>query len=177
MRLFVGVEPTPDFRAALSEVQTRLLAAGAEGRYLPPSNLHMTLAFIGEWPEDVTEVLPAVPKPFSVTLSGLGVFTGSKVLWAGVRPSPELNSLAAEVRKRLDAAEIPYDRQSFNPHITLIRKPVLPDGGILTSVQAPPVSMTVREVCLYQSVHEADGMKYTVIGRSGGNAGPENKKE
>lgn len=167
MRLFVGVEPTPDFRAALAEVQTRLLAAGAEGRYLPPSNLHMTLAFIGEWPEDVTDVLPAVPKPFSVTLSGLGVFTGAKVLWAGVRPSPELNGLAAEVRKRLDAAEIPYDRQSFNPHITLIRKPVLPGGEILTAVQAPPVSMTVREVCLYRSVREADGMKYTVIGRSG----------
>jgi hypothetical protein len=51
--------------------------------------------------------------------------------------------------------------------MTLIRKPVLPDGGILTSVQVPPVSMTVKEVCLYQSVHEAEGMKYTVIGRSG----------
>ena len=167
MRLFVGVEPTPDFRAALAEVQTRLFAAGAEGRYLPPSNLHMTLAFIGEWPEDVMEILPAIPKPFSITLSGLGVFTGAKVLWAGVRPSPELNGLAAEVRKRLDAAEIPYDRQSFNPHITLIRKPVLPGGEILTSVQAPPVSMTVKEVCLYRSVHEVDGMKYIVIGRSG----------
>ena len=123
MRLFVGLEPTPDFRAALSEVQTQLRAAGVEGRYLSPLNLHMTLAFIGEWPEDVTGALPDITEPFSITLSHLGVFTGAKVLWAGMNLSPELNDLAAKVRKQLDAADIPYDRQSFNPHITLIRKP------------------------------------------------------
>ena len=166
MRLFVGVEPTPDFRAALSEVQMQLRAAGVEGRYLSPLNLHVTLAFIGEWPEDVTGVLPDITEPFSITLSHLGVFTGAKVLWAGISPSPELNDLAAKVRKQLDAADIPYDRQSFNPHITLIRKPVLPYEQVLTDVQAAPISMIVKEVCLYQSVHEAEGMKYTVIGRA-----------
>ena len=166
MRLFVGLEPTPDFRAALSELQMRLQAAGIEGRYLSPMNVHMTLAFIGEWPEDVTEVLPGVTEPFSITLSHLGVFTGAKVLWAGIKPSRELNDLAAKVRKQLDAAGIPYDRQSFNPHITLMRHPILPSEQVLTYIQVPPASMIVKEVCLYQSTHEADGMKYTVIGRS-----------
>ena len=165
MRLFVGLEPTPDFRAALSEVQSRLRVAGVDGRYLSPSNLHMTLAFIGEWPEKVTETLPGVTEPFSITLSHLGVFTGAKVLWAGIKPSQELNDLAARVRMRLDAVGIPYDRQSFNPHITLIRKPFLPDEQLLTDIQIPSTSMIVKEVCLYQSTHEADGMKYTVIGR------------
>ena len=165
MRLFVGLEPTPDFRGALAEVQERLRAAGVAGRYLSPSNLHMTLAFIGEWPEDVTETLPGVTEPFSITLSHLGVFTGAKVLWAGINPSQELNYLAARVRMRLDAAGIPYDRQSFNPHITLIRKPIHPNEQLLTDVQIPSASMIVKEVCLYQSTHEADGMKYTVIGR------------
>ena len=165
MRLFVGLEPTPDFRGALAEVQERLQAAGVDGRYLSPSNLHMTLAFIGEWPEDVTETLPDITEPFSITLSHLGVFTGAKVLWAGIKPSQELNDLAARVRMRLDAVGIPYDRQSFNPHITLIRKPILPNEQLLTDIQIPSTSMIVKEVCLYQSAHEADGMKYTVIGR------------
>ena len=165
MRLFVGLEPTPDFRAALSELQTQLLTAGVDGRYLSPVNLHMTLAFIGEWPENVTEALPRITEPFSITLSHLGVFTGAKVLWAGIKPSQELNDLAARVRMRLDAVGIPYDRQSFNPHITLIRKPILPNEQLLTDIQIPSTSMIVKEVCLYQSAHEADGMKYTVIGR------------
>ena len=42
-----------------------------------------------------------------------------------------------------------------------------PDFRAALADQAPPVSMTVKEVCLYRSVHEAAGMKYTVIGRSG----------
>jgi 2'-5' RNA ligase len=70
------------------------------------------------------------------------------------------------LRKQLDAADIPYDQQSFNPHITLIRKPILPREEVLTSINVPPASMIVKEVCLYQSIHEADGMKYTVIGRA-----------
>ena len=166
MRLFVGLEPTPDFRTALSGLQMQLRAAGVDGRYLAPSNLHMTLAFIGEWPEDVTGLLPVISKAFPITISHLGVFTGAKVLWAGVQPSQELYDLAMDVRKRLDDSGIPYDHQEFNPHITLIRKPNLPGADTLSSVQVTPATMMVRQVCLYQSVHEEDGMKYTVIGRA-----------
>ncbi|MBO7423173.1 MAG: RNA 2',3'-cyclic phosphodiesterase, partial [Oscillospiraceae bacterium] len=56
MRLFTGIRPSDDFRAALAVLQDSLRAAGITGRYLEPSNLHMTLAFIGEWPEDITQV-------------------------------------------------------------------------------------------------------------------------
>ncbi len=166
MRFFVGVEPTPDFRAALFDLQMQLQAAGVDGRYLLPSNLHLTLAFIGEWPEYVKEAMPVITKPFSITISHLGIFSGAKVLWAGIRPSPALNALAVKVRNQLDVADIPYDRQGFNPHITLIRKPILPSEQVLTAIQVAPASMIVQEVCLYQSIHEAGGMKYTVIGRS-----------
>ena len=167
MRLFIALEPTPEFRDALAELQDRLKAAGVEGRYLIPSNLHLTLAFIGEWLEDVSQILPIVENPFTITLSHLGVFTGAKVLWAGVEPSVELNALAERVRKELDEREIPYDHQGFYPHITLARKPVLPSEDALISVQVPRSSMIVREVCLYQSVHEADGMRYSIIGKAG----------
>ena len=167
MRIFVALEPSESFRAALGELQARLKAAGVEGRYLAPANLHMTLAFIGEWPEDAAGALISPGKPFSVTLSGLGIFPKAKVLWAGVAPSLELNTLAEQVRERLDEMGIPYDRQSFNPHITVVRKPVLPEEGILRGIRIPEADMTVRETCLYRSVREEEGMRYLVIGRSG----------
>lgn len=47
MRLFIGLQPSQQFREALSLVQDSLRANGVTGRYLDPSNLHMTLAFIG----------------------------------------------------------------------------------------------------------------------------------
>ena len=79
MRLFAGIRPTGEFRTALSLLQERLLSAGVTGRYYDPADLHMTLAFIGEWPDDVTPVLPPVETPFSITLSRPGLFPEAKV--------------------------------------------------------------------------------------------------
>ena len=167
MRLFIALEPTRAFRSALSELQDRLCSAGVAGRYLEPSNLHLTLAFVGEWPEDITPLLPAVGASFPVALSHIGIFERARVLWAGIEPSDQLNRLAAHVRRNLDAAAVPYDRQAFNPHITLIRKPVLPREETLPQIREPHAVMNVREVCLYRSDHIETGMRYTVIGRSG----------
>ena len=164
MRLFVGLRPAETFRAALKGAQDRLRAAGVEGRYLDPANLHLTLAFIGEWPEDVTPVLPAVTEPFEIELAGPGIFPEAKVLWAGVKPSTALDRLAGEARDRLAANRIPFDPKPFNPHITLVRKPLLPAGLVLPETVFPAAAMTVKEVCLYRSERGENGMKYTVIG-------------
>lgn len=166
MRLFVALEPSPDFREALAAVQSRLQAIGVTGRYLSPSNLHLTLAFIGMWPENVSGLLPRVPQPFSITLSCLGVFPEAKVLWAGVKPSEALENLAADVRRVLSGAGVPFDRKNFNPHITLLRKPHIPEQVHFTEIEVPPAVMTVRDVCLYRSDRTERGMAYTVIGRS-----------
>ena len=166
MRLFVGLEPSPAFRAALYDLQERLRGAGVDGRYLDPANLHMTLAFIGEWPEAVSVPLPRVEAPFSIALSHVGMFQRARVLWAGIVPCEALDVLAGRVRQCLDAAGIPYDPQPFNPHITLIRKPVLPEESLLSVLRPLPAEMTVSQVCLYQSARGEDGLHYTVIGRS-----------
>ena len=164
MRLVVGLRPAETFRAALKGAQDRLRAAGVEGRYLDPANLHLTLAFIGEWPEDVTPVLPAVMEPFEIELAGPGIFPVAKVLWAGVKPSAALDCLAGEARDRLAANRIPFDPKPFNPHITLVRKPLLPAGLVLPETVFPAAAMTVKEVCLYRSERGENGMEYTVIG-------------
>ena len=166
MRLFAAIQPSPAFQAALEEAQKRLQAAGVTGRYRDPSGLHLTLAFIGEWPEDVTDILPAVRTPFSIALSHVGFFPEANVLWAGVTPCADLDGLAKQVRLRLADQGIPFDRKDFYPHITLARKPLVPEGTALSDIPVPPASMQVREVCLYRSDRGANGMTYTVIGRS-----------
>ena len=168
MRLFAAIQPSPSFRDALAELQGRLRAAGVAGRYREPESLHLTLAFIGEWPDDVTEILPAVRRPFPLTLSHPGVFSRANVLWAGVEPSEELDELAEKVRNSLAGKGIPFDGKPFCPHITLARKPAVPEGVLLPEIAVPRAAMTVRDVCLYRSDRGANGMEYTVIGRSGG---------
>ena len=167
MRLFIALEPDSPFREALCRVQDRLRAAGVCARYYDAENLHLTLAFIGQWPQDVTALLPRVEEPFPVVLSQPGVFPKANVIWAGVEPSDALDRLAERVRRALDEARIPYDRQPFRPHITLGRKPIVPEGVELSRIAVPPAVMTVREACLYRSDRGENGMIYTVIGRGG----------
>ena len=93
------------------------------------------------------------------------------MLWAGVEPCKELDLLAKQVRHRLADAGIPFDRKGFNPHITLARKPFVPEKVILSEIPVPRVSMIVDDVCLYRSDRGKDGMVYTVIGSSSENAG------
>ena len=166
MRLFAAVQPSPGFRAALADLQERLRAAGVTGKFREPDGLHLTLAFIGDWPEDVTEILPEVGKPFTVTLSHLGIFPEANVLWAGIAPSEELDNLAKQVRRRLADEGIPFDRKRFSPHFTLARKPSVPERVILSEIAVPKVSMIVDDVCLYRSDRGKNGMVYTVIGSS-----------
>jgi 2'-5' RNA ligase len=163
MRLFVGLRPSEAFRSALSELQSGLQDAGIAASYLDPSNFHMTLAFIGEWPENVTDILPSVEQPFSLTLSHIGLFREAKVIWAGVEASEPLNDLAARVRSHLSAAGILFDPKPFVPHITLGRKPVVPAAFDLSDIRIPAAKMTVSDVFLYRSDRGENGMVYSVL--------------
>ena len=164
MRLFVGLRPSEAFRRVLSELQVQLQDAGIAAKYLDPSNLHMTLAFIGEWPENIAGILPSVEQPFSITLSHIGLFREAKVIWAGVEESEPLNQLADSVRNNLSAAGIPFDPKPFVPHITLGRKPIVPAAFDLSEIVIPSAEMTVSDVFLYRSDRGENGMVYSVIG-------------
>ena len=164
MRLFVGLRPSGEFRTALTVLQSRLQNAGVTARYYDPSNLHMTLAFIGEWTENVSGVLPAVEQSFQIKLSHPGVFPEARVIWAGVEDSDGLKRLADQVRNNLSEAGIPFDPKPFVPHITLGRKPVIPTGVELPKIAVPPAAMMVRNIFLYRSDRGENGTVYSVIG-------------
>ena len=94
-----------------------------EGNYVPAQNLHVTLAFIGEYgdPAAVKEVIGRVPLPeFRLSLSEAGNF--GNILWAGIKGNQKLKTYVKELRSALAAAGIPCDKEKFVPHITLIRK-------------------------------------------------------
>ena len=166
MRLFIGLKPSDGFRDALFLLQSRIQSAGVDARYLDPDNFHMTLAFIGEWAENISRILPKVEQPFSLRLSHIGLFPEARVIWAGVEKSTALNQLAMKVRENLNVADVPFDPKPFVPHITLGRKPVIPPDFNFAGIEMPQADMTVKEVFLYKSTHEKTGMVYSVIGSS-----------
>ena len=162
MRLSAAIRLSDAMKAPLLQVQRQLQELGIEGRYTPESQLHLTLAFIGEQPE-VQPSLDALSSlsfsPFEVTLQGLGSF--GTLWWAGIRESAPLCALAHSLRSVLSAGGIPYDDAPFLPHITLLRKASKP----LPQLLIPPACMTVAAVHLLRSDPGAAGMVYTEVGR------------
>lgn len=158
MRLFVAICLSDAMKAALRDIQRQMLAQRVTGNYTPSDNLHLTLAFIGEYPEPEDVPLPRF-EPFEIALEGFGSF--SDLWWAGLAPSPALRQYAATLRHALAEAGIPFDRKRFSPHITLLRR-----GVGAPAVAVPRAKMTVDHASLMCSTRGKGGMIYTELRRS-----------
>ena len=158
MRLFIAVRMNAEMRSALQEVQRQMRSRHVQGSYIPPENLHLTLAFIGEYPNPDDIPLPPV-RPFPLALEGFGAF--GDLWWVGTRPSEALSRCSAGLRRALADAGIPFDRKRFSPHITVLRRGV---GQPVVSV--PGARMTVDHLSLMRSDRGKGSMIYTEIARS-----------
>ena len=123
MRLFIAIRLSEEMKEALVDAQNAMYDRGVRGSFSPEENLHLTLAFIGEYPE-AEPVLDALSdlrfRPFALTLDGVGCF--GDLWWAGVGESAALKAVARRVRRALAEAGIPFDRKRFAPHVTLLRR-------------------------------------------------------
>lgn len=168
MRLFIAVQFSEDILKALLDVQSEMKAFDVRGRYSPPENLHLTLAFIGEYgnPDAVMDALAGLPfKPFPLRLDGLGHF--GDLYWAGIADNPKLTAYVKRLRHALVDRDIPYDRKRFSPHITLVWRAEYYGETPLPPASAPEGEMEVTYVSLMRSDRGKHGMIYTEIGRIG----------
>ena len=169
MRLFIAIQPDRQMKDALRAVQNELRRRGVEGNYTRMENLHLTLAFIGEYPEADT-VLDALQglrfDPFTIRTEGFGSF--GDLWWMGLGSDGELDALDKRLRHLLADAAIPFDRKSFRPHVTLIRQPRFHTDPHLDSLLIPVAEMTVDKVSLMLSTRGKNGMIYTELGSVSG---------
>ena len=162
MRLFIAINLNDEMKNALLLTQERFKQNNVHGNYTKPENLHLTLAFIGEYgdPDYVLDTLSAVRfKPFEMKLDRLGNF--GRLWWAGISAPEQLKNCASQIRHYLADANIPFDRKKFSPHITLVREP---DKLAIPKITLPDAAMTVSEISLMRSDHGKRGMIYTDIG-------------
>ncbi len=163
MRLFAAILLSDEMKTSIVDMMHALKKQGVGGRYVPASNLHVTLAFLGEV-KDTAAVKDALKdvsvKPFRLSFSETGTF--GNLLWIGLKGNQGLSIAARDVRAALDAAGIDYDRKKFTPHITIIREM----SGKWQSVPAPKSDMTVRKISLMKSEVKDGRRVYTEIWRS-----------
>lgn len=147
---------------------SRAGASNVNARLAPRSNWHLTLAFLGDVPdqraadvpdalaEGVTRWRAGGGEPPELCLTGGGRFGRGRftVLWAGVGGDvPAMKALSTAVRSALKRARLPSDPKPLRPHLTLARPgdrvDVRDDVLALEAYRGP--SWTVRELCLMRS--------------------------
>ena len=149
MRLFIAIQLSEEMKKAIITCMHDLKKQGVEGNYVPAQNLHMTLAFIGEYDDavKVKKVIESVPLPqFRMSLSEKGNF--GNLLWAGLKGNQKMKTYVKDLRAALKAADIPFDKDEFIPHITLIRKV---SAKKTYKVNLPKAEMAVKKVSLMKS--------------------------
>jgi len=167
MRLFFAL----DLPWALKESLTAFRAkqSGFHAAWSDPQKLHLTLAFLGEVPEERLDSLRrlggAVAKrhaEMQLRTSSLGGFPRSRearVLWLGLEANPALEALVADLHRALIADGTPLDRKPFAAHLTLARLRV--PGDITPLSPAPePQDFVASELVLYRSHLLAKGSRY-----------------
>ena len=152
MRLFIGIELPDALRnsaaAAANRVRERVerSAPSAKVRWIPASNLHITIWFLGEVREPRVESLlaslkkPLEVRPFTLLVGGAGAFPPSgapRAIWLGVTGGREgLVAIHERLGSRLAPLGFEPETRQFSPHLTIARVKELrvPDRSIMRHV-------------------------------------------
>ncbi len=164
MRLFIALNFDNEVLNAIEDLQSELKDCGIDGHYTKQENLHLTLAFIGEYgnPEDVLDVIRSVPfKAVSLQFDGLQHFRD--MYFARLCENSELTAYVRRLRRALAENGIPFDRKKFMPHITLVRKAFIRNERTVLPDTLSVDEIKVDRASLMRSDRGKNGMKYTEI--------------
>ena len=168
MRLFIAAEIPQSMQSALQDTLDELNELHGI-KTLPLENLHVTLAFLGEQPDDACERIAAAidatcaqMSAFDADLDDLGHFGKDEraTLWQGFADDTDFAELAETLRHELSCIGIELEDRPFVPHITLARKVDL----TCADLDAPfAASGSIEKVTLYKSDLSEEGAHYTAL--------------
>src|SRR3990172_11646533 len=112
----------------LAAAQKLLIQTNADLKLVEPTNIHITLRFLGVINLEMVEKLYTVMKnvkfsPFNIRLSGLGVFPTlnyPRVVWAGITDgAQQLTSIFEQLEPQIHELGFTPDPNGFTPHLTI----------------------------------------------------------
>ena len=184
IRAFIAVELPEGLKKELNELEVQLKKNSPPVvRWVDPSNIHITLKFLGEISEDsIDELMLAIEEaargiqPFQLQIREVGAFPGldrAQVLWVGVKGDVDK---IAQLQKRIEANTeqlgFPRETRAFTPHLTLgrVRDEARPGdrqrlGKLLTDTTFSALhNVDVDSVNLMKSQLTPAGAIHTCIG-------------
>jgi 2'-5' RNA ligase len=178
-RAFMAVEINDEVRRNLGAMREEIAGTHARVKCVSPSNLHVTMVFLGDVFGGTVERVCAVMdesvqdiRPFSCDVRGLGSFgspRSPRVIWAGLAGDvAPLIALHAKLMSGLRELDMKLDEREFHPHITLARVRSSKNARNLADVVEVHAEesfggVDVRKVTLMRSRLQPEGPVYSVL--------------
>ncbi|RME54353.1 RNA 2',3'-cyclic phosphodiesterase [Candidatus Woesearchaeota archaeon] len=173
MRLFVAVDVSKEVKDHVYEIQHQMTSGLAKVSWVPKSNLHLTLKFLGEVSDvlvdEVKKRLSLVKfEPFKLTLTHLGFFPSKeyvRVMWIGINPEHKM----IELQQKVDAELLDLfpQEQKFVSHLTIGRVKFIKKKKeymkIIESVKVKNIEFEVKGFKLMRSTLRRGSPQYDEI--------------
>lgn len=151
--------------------------AGAEVAWVPPANLHVTLAFLGSIRDEALEAVVSGARrvasrhaPFAARARGLGAFPSlaePRVLWVGVDAAEALAKLERDLTGQLVELGFPKEERAYHAHLTVgrVKTPVDLTAVWNSGAGVELASSPFTEIIVYESRMQAKGAEYVARAR------------
>ena len=178
MRTFIAVELPEQIKKEIEQLQTPLKKTNAFVSWVKPGNIHITLKFLGEVPEEkINEVFSATElalknaKRFKMNLKGMGAFPDfrrPRVIWIGAgKGGEELSDMATKIEEETEKIGYPKEKRKFSAHFTIGRvkspKNIEKLIELVKSSDFETEDMEVNEVTVMRSQLHPAGAIYTPL--------------
>lgn len=178
MRTFIAIELPQSIKNKIGELQSPLKRTNAFVSWVKPANIHITLKFLGEVPEEkINEVFSACEvalknaSKFKMNLKGMGAFPDLKrprVIWIGAgKGGKELSDMAAKMEEEMEKIGFPKEKRKFSPHFTIGRvkspKNIEKLMELVKSTDFEMEDIEVKEVTVMRSQLHPAGAIYTPL--------------
>lgn len=131
LRSFIAIPLQNQQQQQIAQLQQQLRPLLPEAKFGKAENLHLTLHFLGEQPQELLAEIGRTmlsigekKKNFNVTLKCLGFFPNRcqpRILWLGIEPPDRLLQLYQQLGRQLRRLEVKADNRAYQPHLTLAR--------------------------------------------------------
>jgi len=179
IRCFIAIELPVRLKEEIAGIQSKLKKTGANVSWVKPGNIHLTMKFLGEIPEEkvleVRELLKDIEvEKVEISAKNVGAFPHlrrPRVIWIGIDKGLEsLKIFSRELEEKLSAAGFEKEKRGFKPHLTIgrvRRQKNIPElvkvvNGV-ESFEAEP--FTAEEFILMKSDLQPAGAIYTPLAK------------